>query len=255
MINTITPASSLIPGILSGEVTALVVPFRNPQPPEGSKIYQYPDSIVWHDQYFNRYVCPYRVGHALAMREAIWSKHDTDTSDYSAIDCGPYLDGGREGCPGWDYVATPNCLNPPSDGKHVPYTGDVVPGEWWFAPPEDWNDTDEDYDERGEYVFQNWQYYTKHSPVVVPVEFSRATITPTTDPIPVRVRDVTDEQIIACTGAKRLADRVCSLNIGGRMVNGLAQYLWARYWYSTYPAKPYATSWGWYMEIGVEVRG
>jgi hypothetical protein len=59
-----------------------------------------------------------------------------------------------------DYVATPECLDPPTpkfSQTVEEWTGEVVPGEWWLAPPNDWDgESAEDLEQRGQWVFLPW---------------------------------------------------------------------------------------------------
>lgn len=117
--------------------------------------------------------CPYgKPGERLWVREAFWSKHDTDMGDYGVvtanIDC---LDLGKEFHPGWDFVATPECQNPPKErgGRFEPHPT-VEPGGWWFGPPDDWDATDADHGARGRWLFLPWEkdFYTKHPSIHMP---------------------------------------------------------------------------------------
>lgn len=65
---TYTATADQAKGIIEGRIASVIVPMR-PQPPEGAGVYQYPDSIIWHDQHINHYKSPYFVGCEVAVRE------------------------------------------------------------------------------------------------------------------------------------------------------------------------------------------
>lgn len=121
----------------------------------------------------------YQVGQILYVKETFWSRHDTDSDGYKTIDCGPYLDGGAEYCPGWDYCASPEYFNPPTpefDQTVSLNEGKPIPGNWWLAPPEKWDGSDEDRIQRGTWVFLEWDLFTKHPSVHMPQWASRLSI-------------------------------------------------------------------------------
>jgi hypothetical protein len=111
-------------------------------------------------------------GERLWVREAFWSKHDTDMGDYGVVtanmDC---LHLGKEFHPGWDFVATPECQDPPKErgGRFTPHDS-VEPGDWWFGPPDDWDGTEKDHEARGRWLFLPWEkdFYTKHPSIHMP---------------------------------------------------------------------------------------
>lgn len=127
-------------------------------------------------------LCPYGApGDRLWVREAFWGKHDTEFGDYGTVLYNSTaLSLGEEFHPGIEHVASPECLNPPIvEGEQTvfPYDGEIVPGDWWLAPPSEWNGTD-DYKNRGRWEFLPWSpgFYSKHPSIHMPRWASRITL-------------------------------------------------------------------------------
>jgi hypothetical protein len=112
-------------------------------------------------------------GDRLLLKETFWAKHDTEWDEMSGstTDWGPHLDLGEKYHPGIDYVASPSCMNPPPleyQQTVCKHNGVIVPGDWWLSPPNDWNGGDDDHKQRGEWVFLEWEHYSKIPCICMP---------------------------------------------------------------------------------------
>lgn len=84
------------------------------------------------------------------------------------------------------------------------------------------------------------------SPQTMPAEYSRISFHLKADPVPVRVCEVTETQMIAMgTGHIYYVDDILAAR----------RYAFEQYWEYNYGKRyPYSTAWGWWMEFETEVK-
>jgi hypothetical protein len=124
------------------------------------------------------FACPYSGVDQLWVRESFWQQNDTCDHEYCAgCDMGPLPLDYKQAI---DYVATPNCFNPPElafQQTVEPWTEEPVPGEWWLSPPLDWDGYDDEAGKhRGVWNFLPWNYHTKRPSIFLPRWASRLTL-------------------------------------------------------------------------------
>lgn len=165
----------------NGELRAIVRKMRPGPPPcqtGPNAVYKYKDGWRYGGCEYNGDIvepCPFGApGDVLNLKETFWVKHDTEWDEVSGstLDFGPSLCLEKDFRPGIQYVAGPECKNPPITEYQQTidaYKGEIIPGYWWLSPPANWDGEDNDaYKKRGEWCFIPWYRYSKMPGICMP---------------------------------------------------------------------------------------
>lgn len=193
--------------------------------------------------------CPFgKVGDRLWVRETFWQKVSLPSgapeSEYDEYEVA-------------DYVATPECLSPPTCEHNQTvslHEGEVVPGEWWLAPPDKWDETDGSHQFNGQWIFLPWD--SKKIPSIhMPRWASRITL---------EITNVRVERVKEISEADSIAEGLSVLSKDGKLNKyGVSYWPWAswdkdprvafrRLWLSIYGDEDFGQGgnpWVWVIEF------
>ena len=204
-------------------MTGLIVPMR--EQPEKTATVHFDGEA--HDYFGPHKPCPYRSGDVLRVRE-VW----------------------RIGA--WDYHRRAVAIDYKTDGhcrrEWLPVR-DVAQFIIYASEcSRDASKSGFSADRNGGYHWQPGQSPCRwRSPQTMLSEYSRISLTLKADPVPVRVKDVTEEQMIAMgTGHIYYVDDILAAR----------RYAFEQYWDDSYGKRyPYSTAWGWWFpKFETEVR-